>query len=276
MDTLYHYTNLDAFLSILRNKRLWLTGAHNLNDYREISWTLTKVEKRLAELAGEFNEESINLLDRLIKGNMATPYICSLSTESDLLSQWRAYGKDGTGVAIGFRKDLLPKSDRLPFRTVAKADSIKTHPVIYSDSEQDERLKDVIRRALEGIENPSPDNQGSSMYAVSEIVGLATVFKNSAFEEEHEWRIVHLPFITSEFKNKTQVYVSISEPQHRVANNKLVTYFEYDLSSLVDDGIFSELVLGPRCEISDYDLSILLASVGLHSLQYRRSAASYR
>ena len=38
-------------------------------------------------------------------------YFCCFSESSDLLSQWRAYGNDGQGVAIGFNAKLLSKID---------------------------------------------------------------------------------------------------------------------------------------------------------------------
>lgn len=276
METLYHYTNLEAFLSILKNRKLWLTGIHNLNDAKEINWTLAKVDKKLNELLDAYGEQNTNILRGIIKSNKTTPYVCSLSTEPDLLSQWRAYAKDGAGVAIGFKRSLLPDTKTVPVATLNKEDSIKTRPVIYSELEQDEVIERLMRVALDSIANPTQENKGACMYAVSELHGIATTFKNPAFHEEREWRLIHVPFITDQFQGKTTVYVAISEPQHRVANNKLVTYFEYDLGPQFSEGILCDLVLGPKCEISEHDLSVFLSSVGLHSLPYRKSDASYR
>ena len=38
-------------------------------------------------------------------------YVCCFSEEKDLLSQWRGYGSDGNGIAIGFNAQLLRKLD---------------------------------------------------------------------------------------------------------------------------------------------------------------------
>ena len=39
-DKLYHYTNSQAFLSIINNKSLWATNIHFLNDTSEFKHTL--------------------------------------------------------------------------------------------------------------------------------------------------------------------------------------------------------------------------------------------
>ena len=45
MDIIYHYTDLNAFLSIIKNKKLWLSATNNLNDYYEVGWFLNKIHK---------------------------------------------------------------------------------------------------------------------------------------------------------------------------------------------------------------------------------------
>jgi hypothetical protein len=277
MQPLYHYTDLNAFLSIIKFKQLWLSGAHNLNDHQEINWTNRKVAKILGRLEDKYGAQNTRRLLDLMQMNKAVPYICSLSTKDDLLSQWRAYGKDGTGVAIGFNSDLLPSSKRLPVLTTAPKDSITTLPVLYSEAEQDATIENIVVYCMEALQNAGEDAVETEIHAAITLNGLSTVFKNEAFHEEHEWRIIHTPMIMGDIKtNETTIHTGISDPKHRVSNNKLITYFEYNFSSLVGSGIICDLVLGPKCEISNYDLDIFLPINGLEKLKYRRSAASYR
>lgn len=59
MDILYHYTDINGFLGILKNKKLWLSAANNLNDSGELNWLDLKLEKELNSIC---NKENQNLL----------------------------------------------------------------------------------------------------------------------------------------------------------------------------------------------------------------------
>jgi hypothetical protein len=110
METLYHYTNPAGFFAIIKSKTLWLSVAHNLNDYQEIKWATHKIAQALDKVVTPENKHYLDKLRQQAKINRLMPFICSFSTEGDLLSQWRAYADDGTGAAIGFKTELLPKS----------------------------------------------------------------------------------------------------------------------------------------------------------------------
>lgn len=277
MQTLYHYTNVEAFFAIVKHKKLWLSCAHNMNDHQEINWTNRKVAGVLRRLEEKYGQEHTRKLWELMQMNRSVPYICSLSTEADLLSQWRAYGKDGTGFSIGFNGDLMPKSNRLPLMTLVKKDAITTLPVVYTEKEQDKIIEAIITNCMEAMQNQADGKVDAEINAAIALNGLSTIFKNQAFHEEREWRIVHTPMIMGSYEtNKTTVHAGISEPQHRVSNNKIVTYFEFDFSGLIDDNFVCDLVLGPKCEVSNYDLDMFLSINGLHKIKYRRSSASYR
>jgi hypothetical protein len=277
METLFHYTDLDAFLSIIQNKKLWLTGAYNLNDYQEISWTHRKIGSRLNELSSKHGSQRPDEIWTLLQASSGVPYICSLSSESDLLSQWRAYGQNGSGVAIGFKHTSLPTSERLlPILTSVKQDSLSLHQVIYDEKTQDQLIDSILAPAFEGAEIDDQTHFAMSM-AASQLVGLSSIFKNPAFSEEKEWRIIHRPMIMGKDGGlESKIFLSISPPKYRTSGGKLITYFEYDFAQLKSDEIFAEIVLGPKSEVSTFDLSILLTENGLANLNVRRSKASYR
>lgn len=276
MEPLYHYTDLNAFLSIIQSKKLWLTGAYNLNDHQEITWTLGKIWRRLEELSKEHGPERSDKIWALLQANSGVPHICSLSSEPDLLSQWRAYGQNGAGIAIGFKRSALPSSSRLPIMTIASKDSLSLHQVIYSQKDQDEIINEILLPIFKNGKIDDSAHFAMSM-ASSALSGLSSMFKNEAFHEEKEWRIIHRPIIMGPpNSNESKIQQSISPPKYRVSGGKLITYFEYDFSGAVGIDIFSELILGPKCEVSHYDLSILLTENGLGNLSVKRSKASYR
>lgn len=275
MNTLYHYTDLNALLSIIKNKQLWLTGANNLNDHKEISWTTTILAEKLSTLATK-QKEKADLLWHIYNHSLGVPFICSLTSEPDLLSQWRGYGDSAHGVAIGFRREALPSSERIPFLSAVRADSISLHQVIYERALQ-EGLIDEILSPIFSHQRLDEQTHLAISSAAAALNGLATLLKNPAFSEEKEWRIIHRPMIMGrQGTNETNVMLSISAPKHRIARNRLITYFEYDLIPNDRGSVFSELVLGPKCEISEYDLSIFLTLNGLSDLPIKKSVASYR
>ncbi|MDB4837640.1 DUF2971 domain-containing protein [Marinomonas sp.] len=276
MEPLYHYTDLTAFLSIIQSKKLWLTGAYNLNDHQEITWALGKIGRRLEELSKEYSPECSDIIWPLLQASSGVPHICSLSSEYDLLSQWRAYGQNGAGIAIGFKRSTLPDSSRLPIMTTARQNSLSLNQVIYSQKNQDEIINQIL---LPIFQNEKIDDSArmAMSTASSTLSGLLSIFKNEAFHEENEWRIIHRPIIMGPPNgNESKIYQSISPPKYRVSGGKIITYFEYDFSGAASVDIFEELVLGPKCEVSRYDLSILLTENGLGDLPIKRSKASYR
>lgn len=278
MTTIYHYTDINGFFNIVKHKKLWLSGPHNLNDHQELHWAYRKIENTFTRLEGKFNPEHLQSLWQMIFLNKTTPFTCSLSSDGDLLSQWRAYAKDGVGVAIGFNGDLLPNTSSLPRYTAAVQDSITTLKVQYDEEIQNSTIEQIVVSTLESMsnnENVQPEI--FTIGAAHKLNGLATIYKNNAFREECEWRIIHTPLITGNINsNKTNVIAGISELKHRVSNNKLISFFEYDFTELISKGIITDLILGPKCVVERYDLDLFLTTSGLESLNVTQSSATYR
>jgi len=109
-DTFYHYCSNEAFCSIINNKSIRLSSLSLSNDKTE-GKLASKIFKDLAA------EESIKIDDllgyiKLVEENSHALGFC-LSAEDDLLSQWRLYADNASGVAIGFSKEgLIQFADR--------------------------------------------------------------------------------------------------------------------------------------------------------------------
>lgn len=107
MSTIYHYCDINAFHSILTYKKIWLSAANNMNDYKEVSWFVDKVYHELGKVVNDENRGVINDFWNHSTINRPLPYLCSFSTNGDMLSQWRAYANDGRGLSIGFNIEKL-------------------------------------------------------------------------------------------------------------------------------------------------------------------------
>jgi hypothetical protein len=278
MQIIYHYCDAAAFFSILKNKKIWLSGINNLNDHQEVEWTIRKIHRALQKLEAKFPLTDIASLWNQIQQSRATPYVCSFSSEGDLLSQWRAYARDGTGFAIGFNADYFPNSGKLPHLSASLANSITTLPVIYAEAEQEAFIEASLIACLQSLSGKSEDEKfnilAGAAYALN---GQSTIYKNPAFAEEKEWRIIHIPLITGNIEsNKTTVQLAISDIQHRVSAERIVTYFEYDFSKSNETQPVVDIVLGPKCATSAYDLSLFLTVNGFQNVRPRKSAATYR
>ena len=131
----------------------------------------------------------------------------SFCAEGDLLSQWRAYGRDGQGYAIGFSADALSDA--------GKPHNFRLMPAIYDRAEQRQILKGLFEEAANVISSPDrlseyyrarggTDAEGSSrprqlqghdldMFwarLIHQAVKIALTFKHGGFNEEQEWRLV--------------------------------------------------------------------------------------
>lgn len=278
-DTFYHYCNIDVLLSILRNNELRLSDVEKSNDYAERKWMTGKIEYKFAEIVSkskliEKKDKLINSYSELGKGFfslMANVYSTCFSTNGDLLSQWRAYSQDGYGVAIGFNGKILEEVNNDPY-------GLMFSPVTYSLNQQDkyattqaERIFDLFMRG---------DNLIHAMSDVltNDLKKLCT-FKNPEFSEEKEWRLCAalLPDIRIGTKGYHFGPFEISEVKLFSNNRKIVTYFDLNYSKVKNE-IINEIVLGPKCQMSEKDISQVLRLLDYNTgvIEIRKSKSTYQ
>ena len=119
---------------------------------------------------------------------------------------------------------------------------------------------------------------------MTEIGKEAPFFKNPAFIEEKEWRIV-ITFLMDNFSGadlssfNTDEY-KFGKLDYIVSNNKLVSHFEIGFPNIKN--AISEIVIGPKCNESIVDIKHFLISLGIlanmddKSIEITKSQASYR
>jgi hypothetical protein len=123
---LYHYTSIYGVDGILKNKLVWASVLHFLNDSHEWKYALEITRQQLYR---RNNERPGNrwplLLSQLANAleRVENLHICvfSLSGMPNQLSQWRGYCPPDGGYALRFNSEQLKSSYRLKDLSCAAA-----------------------------------------------------------------------------------------------------------------------------------------------------------
>jgi len=170
-DVVYHYTAMDALLSIAKNRQVWATSIRYLNDVSEMQHCLRIVtdhwnnkpapegidpdEYRL--LTDEETEDPLRFED--------VPFVASFSAQHDSLAQWRSYCPNGNGVCIGFSTESLrnayvgDKPTGSTFRPLPLS-LINFTPVQYLGADDTEGIESIFRKIEQDVEEMLPDESG--------------------------------------------------------------------------------------------------------------------
>ena len=98
---LYHYTDLVGLKGIVEGHDLWLTNASYLNDAEEMTHGRSVARDVIANtpVSGPLGTLYRDQLADS-KGKSEGVYVCCFCEKDNLLSQWRGYGANGTGVSL--------------------------------------------------------------------------------------------------------------------------------------------------------------------------------
>jgi hypothetical protein len=220
-----------------------------------------------------------------------------LSEEGDLLSQWRSYGRDGSGIAIGFLPDMLTEdfgevNFGAKFYELKKVEygenGLKNSLKPFVDQVETEfakfgtfaRLKDGMTRkhALamladrdQKVKLFTSTNDKSSELLSRLLKLLAPLHfqiyftKPQYFHEECEWRLIR-------YRHK----VALPDIEYFADEHSVRPY----ITSLIADPAreaIKEVILGPKHRTNPNWMRAFLASVGLSHVPVRRSSIeSYR
>lgn len=287
MDVLYHYCSTDAFHSIVEAHAIWLSSLSLSNDTME-GKLVANVVSRLAERdgldhsAGKRLQDMLGFFERTVEGLG----FC-LSEEGDLLSQWRGYAADATGVTIGFSRQYLEwlaeenrdkgtpgftmmrvqyepeahEAEVLPTYTEAKrlieAGALKSPGIrMILDLRTDEQIEQEKKEAEMAFSKLS--------FTMLSLFPKLFLLKSSAFREEKEWRLLsHL------------VCVGKDTCSYRALQDRLIPYRSFQLKQSEQQPIV-EVVLGPKHLTPIRLVEDFLRQNGYDTVTVKRSEASYR
>ena len=287
MDVLYHYCSTDVFHSIVEANSIWLSSLSLSNDTME-GKLVADVVARLAARDGLSHSDSHRLQEMVgFFENMLDGLGFCLSEEGDLLSQWRGYAADATGVSIGFSRQYL---DWLAEQTKGKETSGFTLLKVHYDPQAHEaevgptyketkRLIEAGAFRSSGIRTllgPRTDEQveqekretAKLLKTLSDtMLMLFTklfLLKSPGFREEKEWRLLSYLVRGGE---DTSFY--------RAAGDRLIPYRSYKLIQPERRPI-AEVILGPKHLSPIKVIEDFLKQNGYGSARIKRSETTYR
>jgi hypothetical protein len=197
-ETLFHYTDAAGVVGILRSGKLWATDSRFLNDAQESDYGLDYLASAVLAAPNPPKEVShwahkpggsehfaryLESVAYEFKSGEFGVYVACFCESGDLLSQWRAYGRDH-GYSIEIDLDTLKRSvTRL--RTYPPATRLTK--VRYGRA----AAEDVATEAIEVVSQFNGNHPGvKAHYAALHLNSMLASIKNPNFEEEKEWRLV--------------------------------------------------------------------------------------
>jgi hypothetical protein len=201
---LAHYTSVGVLESIVRNSEVWFSHPLLMNDSQEVLFgintgqylfeTSTEIESACrTPLRFDILRQGFNSYRHLfLTEHLLDTYVFCLSEHQEedtdgLLSMWRGYGGNGSGVAIVFDTSRLSQQENSPL-IIAK--------VRYGTEEQRTKwLQSGISKVAEVLCQTSipEDKLAFVAFMCFEYLKVFALFtKHKGFEEEKEWRVVYM------------------------------------------------------------------------------------
>lgn len=271
---IYHYTDYNGASGIIESKSLWLTKLSYLNDKSELKLAIDLFRSQAASWVNKigdgekakFLEETSHQLQSFSNTNICVASFCE---DGDLLSQWRSYGNDGSGVAIEFDAHSLTRLSNTGLMNLWKC--------VYSRNEQQRVVEGLIEILLRSYDVVSATRTEKFENTKKDIIGyfnttflrVAPVIKDYHFREEREWRI-----ITASRPYTDDNWFS------RVSNNRVSQYYKLRFD-LVDNGKYefvNGVIVGPTREpnqVADA-MGVLLHKNGYNHKHVGYSQIPYR
>lgn len=201
-ETIFHYTNLHAFKSIIETGELWFTRIDCLNDYSEFSYYNKVLSKARDDFISEHNvhyDYDLLIINKWVDDNLVKPrdahckktFISSFSSQGDSIPMWNYYS-DKSGIAIGFNRDLLVQE------LIKNVGDFYLLSPCYIKYNKEMPLKDIKSRLDEILKiahppEPIRDNDDIRKIFAKFPLGAmwyeSNMFKDESFTYEWEFRI---------------------------------------------------------------------------------------
>lgn len=284
-----HYTNANTALSILESKAFWMRNAKCMNDWSEIVYGIdvlrraifqkTNIVHVIGETFGIDKAEFVDLFNEVAKSVANDCYVASFSehrkedTEFGRLSMWRAYGEPAGSVALVMNTE--------PFFSETNVLQAYSSPVEYGGileiSNAISEISDNIMREKRNIAL-SKDEVKWILFRV--LVFAVASIKHKAFNEEREWRVIHLPKIEPSRSLNRKISSVKGVPQEiymiPLRHWPSTGYIGTDISVLI-----SEILVGPsmhpdaisgafvaklkECKVSDAESRVKITRIPLRN-----------
>ena len=207
---LFHYTTAEGLIGIVESGKLWASSASFLNDSSEPSYAMDTIKRAFEDVSCALQPNSVAAralqgywqeLQNRLRNEAPDVYVFCFCESPDLLSQWRGYGAQCAGYALGFSSAQLQKY----VVEQGRSEGLYLMKIAYEKRDQENEAKDVLTQVASAAEPADRASCGARdetrhrtdrivgslrSAAFSEVVRLSAKFKAGAFREEREWRLV--------------------------------------------------------------------------------------
>jgi hypothetical protein len=280
---LFHYTTIEGLLGILRENRLWATHVAYLNDPSELTHAHDLIQEELASrmsaTESSIDREFIGRAQRAINPHdgMQQYFAACFCEKSDLLSQWRAYSNRDGGYALGF-------ATRQMERVAMPSPTLALRRVIYDHDTQRTLVANTLDATLAKLgELSSGMDLQSATSLIATLVSFLRdhlaefhfSFKNQAFAEEREWRLV---FMSQVWQRETL----FEQLKFRPGHGSPIPYVSVDFADTVGPNAsrlpLEHVVFGPTLDVhlAGRSLGLLLNTAGYASTEVASSSVPLR
>ncbi len=293
MQLLYHYCSGMAFHAMLgsANPTVWQSAMTQSNDAME-GKLVRETLQRMAKRDGLTPQQITWMLAAADEvGESVDCLAFCMSSNGDLLSQWRGYADDGAGFSIGFRPSYwhFVESGEETWR---RGHFINIGKVLYEHSEHEETLQtaygymkhlitsqrvdlleaispEMVRRVA-SMSDPLPDQIHFGESLLDSLTDTAKdslsrwfLLKSKAFAEEAETRLLSLVS-----------YPLHDKCQFRMRGREMIPYIPYGIDRKKHP--IARVVLGPKNPTPERVIEAFLRNAGFEGVTVDRSIASYR
>ncbi len=283
---LYHYTDAIGLKGIVEKQEIWFTSHRYMNDPSEISFGIDAAHKAITRVPADGPAEVFChcLADDLNVQTITQEleyFLAGFSYARDDLGQWRAYGCNGRGFALGLAAKLFAVVDETP--ELKLTEKIVVYPVEYGMEKAIERHYQVIKKAVDIFAGVAAkhsallqDKNLASRFIsnyIREVLAGALIFvcltsKHEAYEHEREVRLMMLGL-----RSKFEPFI-----ETRVRNDELLAFVRHPMPSIKEPESIVEIVMGPSVGLDgEHAVRSLLGSAKCPpGVPIHRSSIPYR
>lgn len=282
---IYHYCSLDTLLSIIKNSTIRLSNISKSNDSEEVTYIMPYIRSAIISALELYNRhvsydfqlshESIDLvIENSFNELSKNFYVLCFSEERNLLNQWARYADNARGVAIGFNTNEFVKLQVEPFTGYVFG------KIVYEAKMVQEKIIDWVEGSFreKRINGNDFHNQNLIVSIINNLIRTmlyySILYKNPAFFEEREWRLIYNPFgrikkvmdrsifydriLESNSYRAANAGFERSDIQFRTVNsNNISSYIDLNFSSIKTQFI-KNIIFGPRSKVSIEDKDLLM------------------
>lgn len=172
----YHYTDLDGAISIIKNKEMRLTQLDYLNDLTETEIFYNRCVKIIGRENFTSDIDDHEVLKKYLKGQTTnSKFSISFCEKKDSIPMWNSYGSKGVCLEFDISN--------------CKSKDLKVDKVNYL---KDSQITDLVGTTIEFVKVDGGFKNKQSMYVevLSKLLKESVFYKLDSFKYEEEVRLV--------------------------------------------------------------------------------------